>query len=266
MTLIGDLLNGIIRIVASLKPLWIVAGIIVAAAIITKVVSYLHRRKSVTALNGGVAVPRADRAPSYRALTGNSVVKTWFDSGARGEYLIYKELSPWLDAGAKMLFNLYLPKPDGTTTEIDDLLINRAGIFVIESKFYSGWIFGNEGDAQWTQTLPAGRQKSEKNRFPNPVRQNKGHIAALQRIVGNDVPIFSVVVFSDRCELKKITVNSPDVAVIKRESLWQLVLSRSEKSALDGGKIDELYLKLYPYSQVSEDVKRKHIENIGRKT
>ena len=226
----------------------------------------MRRRKSVLVLNGGSPVARSDRAPSYRELTGNTVFKTWFDKGARGEYLIYKELSPWLDAGARMLFNVYVPKSDGTTSEIDDLLINRAGIFVIESKFYGGWIFGNDADAQWTQTLPAGRGKSEKNRFPNPVWQNAGHIKALRGIVGGEAPMYSVIVFSDRCELKKITVNASDTAVIKREALWDHVLSRSGELALDGEKIEELYQKLYPFSQVGDEVKRKHIEDIEKRT
>lgn len=40
--------------------------------------------------------------------------------------------------------NLYLPKEDGSTTEIDLIMLSETGILVFESKNYSGWIFGDE--------------------------------------------------------------------------------------------------------------------------
>ena len=66
------------------------------------------------------------------------------DSGRYGEYLVYKYLSEFERFGAKFLFNAYIPKQNGETSEIDVLMLCTKGIFVIESKNYSGWIFGNE--------------------------------------------------------------------------------------------------------------------------
>lgn len=40
-----------------------------------------------------------------------------------------------------MLRNIYVPY-NGKTSEIDVLMIREKGIFVFESKNYSGWIFG----------------------------------------------------------------------------------------------------------------------------
>ena len=78
------------------------------------------------------------------------------------------------------------------TTEIDVLMLHRTGIYVLESKNYSGWIFGNEKDASWTQTLP----NKDKNHFYNPVRQNKTHIMWLNEMLGNDMST-SIIVFSE---------------------------------------------------------------------
>ena len=36
------------------------------------------------------------------------------------------------------------------TTEIDHLIVSKFGIFVVELKDRSGWIFGNAADAEWT--------------------------------------------------------------------------------------------------------------------
>ena len=50
----------------------------------------------------------------------------------------------------KVLINIYIPNGNHTN-EIDSILINNYGVFVIESKGYSGWIFGNETNKTWTQ-------------------------------------------------------------------------------------------------------------------
>ena len=36
------------------------------------------------------------------------------------------------------------------TTEIDHLIVSKFGIFVVELKNRSGWIYGNAADAYWT--------------------------------------------------------------------------------------------------------------------
>ena len=58
------------------------------------------------------------------------------DKGTRGEYLIYEHLRYLEDGGGKFLFNIYLPKRNNETTEIDVLLISPKGLFVFESKNY----------------------------------------------------------------------------------------------------------------------------------
>ena len=70
--------------------------------------------------------------------------------GEHGEKLTERELKfiRLLGRKGKILRNVYIPKDNGETTEIDIVYITQKGIFVIESKNYSGWIFGNEKDQQ----------------------------------------------------------------------------------------------------------------------
>ena len=71
--------------------------------------------------------------------------------GQYGEYLTeYALLSRSMEGYYVVLKNLYLPMK-GKTTEIDLLMIHEKGIFVFESKNYSGWIFGSEDQLKWTQ-------------------------------------------------------------------------------------------------------------------
>ena len=94
---------------------------------------------------------------TYYKITKKPVLAMRTDVGSYGEYCIFKLLKSYESQGAKFLFNVYLPKGENETTEIDVLMICSQGIYVFESKNYSGWIFGNEKYKMWTQTLPQGK-------------------------------------------------------------------------------------------------------------
>lgn len=79
-----------------------------------------------------------------------------------------------------------------STSQIDHIVINKHGVFVIETKNYSGYIYGSEQQREWIQILANGKVK---NKLYNPVRQNAKHVYDVKKIIG-DLPIFSVVVFA----------------------------------------------------------------------
>ena len=171
----------------------------------------------------------------YRRSTYFSVTKKSFwglDLGSYGEYLVYKRLVGFEKRGGRLLFNLYIPKLDGGTTEIDVVLIHPRGLFVFESKNFSGWIFGNEAHEYWTQTLPSARgSTAHKERFFNPIRQNTLHVMSLKRVIGEDTPVWSVVVFSDKCTLKDVTVTEgKPYTVVQLSELSATVFSIAERS------------------------------------
>lgn len=201
---------------------------------------------------------------TYYKITGNSFFQTIFDTGKHGEYLTYKKLKEYEADGGKFLFNCYLPKEDGKTTEIDVLLIHSTGIFVIESKNYSGWIYGRESDKTWTQTLLTGNRKVHKEHFYNPIMQNSTHVKWLREIVGTNIPIYSVIAFSERCTLKDIPVESSDIVVINRQDISQSVKYMGNRSiqALSKMDISRIEEMLYPYTQTTEYEKQQHIDNI----
>lgn len=185
--------------------------------------------------------------------------------GKRGEKLTQKKLNlvKLLGRDGKILRNVYIPKNNGETSEIDLLFITQKGIFVFESKNYSGWIFGNEKDQKWTMVLPNG----EKYQFYNPIKQNKTHIKWLGNLIGPNIPLFSIIVFSERCTLKDITVLSDDVKVIKREKTYKTVRSiyDDHDDILDEGQIEELYQKLKKFTNIDKATRIAHIENIEKK-
>ena len=121
--------------------------------------------------------------------------------GALGEKLLDAVLRRKLDASLYHVLNdIYLPLDDGSTTQIDHVVVSPFGVFVIEVKNYSGWIFGSETARQWTECLPSGRF-----RFQNPLHQNYKHVCVLSDTTGVPMDrIHSLVAFSDACEFKTV--------------------------------------------------------------
>lgn len=191
--------------------------------------------------------------------------------GGYAEKKIEKELKKTAIFGenVKVYRNLYVPKKNGETSEIDVMLLTQRGIFVIESKFYSGWIFGNEIDQYWTASLPNG----EKNRFYNPIKQNKTHIKWLKEYIQSKdkkyagIPVYSLIVFANKCELKKITIFNQDVKVIKKQDMKQTIKTIFNNSIdiLDVGEIEFLNSCLEELTHVNKDVKKQHIKDINEK-
>ena len=185
--------------------------------------------------------------------------------GWNGERLTERELNlvKLLGRKGKVVRNVYIPKDNGETSEIDVLFITQKGIFVIESKNYSGWIFGDDRSAYWTASLPGGK----KNKFYSPIRQNYSHIKWLSQFIGDDVPMFSLIVFSNRCELKKITLSSDKVSVIKRDRLYHTVKTiwESAPDALDNERVNKLYELLKERRNVDTATKEAHVDNIQQR-
>lgn len=98
--------------------------------------------------------------------------------------------------------------------------------------------------------------------------QNRSHIKHLKALVGEDVPMNSIVVFSRRCTLKSVEVKSSDVKVAKRDDIYSIVSDMCNKitgELLTPNEIEEIYNKLYIYSQADEQTKTKHIADIQGK-
>ena len=202
---------------------------------------------------------------TYYKITHVSYYSATHDTGRYGEYLIYKKLKEFEQQGAKFLFNIYVPKKDEETTEIDVIMISRKGLFVFESKNYSGWIFGSDNQRYWYQTLPTGRRKSHKEKFYNPIFQNNTHIKYLKSLIGENYPFHSIITFSERCTLKDINLHKSDVSVINRYQVFSTIASiyNNTEDLLTDMQVEEVYNTLYPHSQIDETIKQKHIEDIN---
>ena len=125
---------------------------------------------------------------------------------------------------------------DGTT-QIDHILISRFGVFVIETKDYSGWIFANAKHKNWTQVV-----FHVKSQFQNPIFQNFRHVRAVHEKLDFLPPdtIKSAVVFVGEAEFKTevplevfdlsgfVTYVAEQTAEVMSENRMQFCIGRLE--------------------------------------
>ena len=105
-----------------------------------------------------------------------------------------------------------------------------------------------------------------KNRFYNPILQNQSHIKWLGQYLADDTPLFSIVAFSERCELKKVTVLSDGIHVIKRDRLYATIREIWEcvDDVLTEVEVASLHERLKLLTNVDEATKAAHIGNFKR--
>jgi hypothetical protein len=73
--------------------------------------------------------------------------------GKMGESLVIDHAKRHLGEEYIMLNNCTIPDEQNGTTQIDHILISPYGVFIIETKNYTGWIFGSINQKQWTQKI-----------------------------------------------------------------------------------------------------------------
>ena len=199
----------------------------------------------------------------YKKESGNPYLKVISDKGLQGEYLTFDILNK-IEGQHRICANAYLPKENGETTEVDLILIHETGIYVIESKNYSGWIFGYEDSVNWMEIFPNGH----KQQFYNPIWQNNTHVTYLTKSLQIDRRyVKSIIVFNDICTIKKMNVSSQNIAVITRDQLKELIerCSYDTPTVFSNDEIIQIYRKLKKYTLVSKEVKQRHIEYVEAK-
>jgi hypothetical protein len=118
--------------------------------------------------------------------------------GLWGEFVVNMMAKGLLDKETYHLVeNVTLPT-EGGTTQIDHIIVSQYGIFVVETKNMTGWIFGSEHEKEWTQ-----RNNGNSRKFQNPLRQNYKHTRTLAEVLDIDhTKLFSLIVFVGESEFK----------------------------------------------------------------
>lgn len=176
------------------------------------------------------------------------------NKGEQGEAMLRQHTDPSLAGkGYHALHDLLIPLYE-STTQIDHLYVSRYGIFVVETKNYAGWIYGDAEQKQWTQVL-----YQQKRRFYNPLKQNETHIKALAYLLKLPVETFhSIVVFVGEAEFKTALPDN----VLQGADISGYV-HRFRRSLLSQAQVDEIYATLSQKRyRATAAKKRRHVRDV----
>lgn len=182
-----------------------------------------------------------------------------FKAEEKLDFDIYQELKR-LKGPKAILKNVYLPNGKDGTAEIDVVLIHPTGVYAFESKDYTGHIYGRENDIIWNQVF----NKNKRKRFHNPIKKNAKHIRALEKtlILFENIMYYSVIVFGPRATLQSVEFDRGEVNVLSFNKNLPTFLVASP-TRLSEEEIAQIYNVLRKYSNVPEDIKSKHIEQVS---
>lgn len=177
--------------------------------------------------------------------------------GKRGERIVAARLGKGLPGNYVVINDIYLPLPDGSTTQIDHVVVSSFGIFVVETKNYGGWIFGDGKSANWTQVIFQKRSK-----FQNPVMQNSLHVRVLSHTLGIPAEYFTgVVIFADESEFK---TKMPEGVVHTRDATNYILSFKTPR--IDKNQVCEIAASISSWNHsVSEERKNAHVQNLKRR-
>lgn len=172
------------------------------------------------------------------------------NTGKNGEKLVSKELKK-LSEDEYYVLNSILIETKQKTVEIDHVVVSKYGIFVIETKNYYGYIYGDTYKEKWL------KYNNDEIIFKNPTWQNYGHVIALSEVLNLPKEQFiSLVCFSGETELR--IKNGENVV-----NLYQLndkILSYKKQIVFDD--IIEIGNKIYDLDIYNLKTIQKHVEDI----
>ena len=155
-----------------------------------------------------------------------------------------------------VLKDILIKSSNGYTSQIDELVLSEYGLFVIETKNYKGWIFGNEKAENWTQVI-----YKEKHTFRNPIKQNWSHIYALKSLLSDylNIKYHPIVVFSGNATLKSIESSIP---VIYSNKLNSTIRKLSFEKCLSIDELNKIQTILESSELKERNARKEHIKNI----
>ena len=172
--------------------------------------------------------------------------------GKSGENFVSRKLLDLDSHHYKVLDDLMLPSLGNLkTTQIDHIVVSTYGVFCIETKSYSGWIFGNAHQQHWTQVI-----YRHKTRFYNPLRQNYAHVKAIEALIRPSFPTVPILGFVAFPSAEKLQVSGTDsvgqardivskIESFKMPILSDLDVSKILQTLLDANITDKKARKLH---------------------
>ena len=173
--------------------------------------------------------------------------------GLRGEKQVAALLALLPKDRYKVINDLLIQK-GGHSTQIDHVVVSVYGVFVIETKYYRGWIYGGENSEYWTKNV-----YGHKYELRNPLWQNEGHIKTISRLLDDPglVPIYNIVAFSGQATLK-VDRSLPVM-------YWRQVvpyIKRFREPQMSEAYAEEVFNTLLAANVTDKEARKQHVKNV----
>ncbi|MBQ6755522.1 MAG: NERD domain-containing protein [Oscillospiraceae bacterium] len=106
----------------------------------------------------------------------------WKRAGNRGERYARRVIKGVLRPGDRAFHNVKISF-DGKRTELDNVIVNKNGVFVIEVKSYKGRLVGGEDDFEWRKLKTTGAGNTYEKEVRNPIRQVRRQVYILSHFL-----------------------------------------------------------------------------------
>ena len=188
----------------------------------------------------GVKLYQFDNS-AFAKQTGYTFIKTMSDKKISNLKKIFDATS---GPESKFLLNV---KVEGIHQPqvADAILINTAGIFVIDVYHKKGWISGTDKSYEWVEQL----YKNKSNMFSNPVNENLRMIYTILDAHPELKKEYfeTVLFFTNECSFQQIEIQSSNVEVLKMNELnvWAKSMTANQ---LTKEQVTSFYELLMPYA------------------
>jgi hypothetical protein len=156
-------------------------------------------------------------------LISYNVIKN--NTGLQFEVEVFNQLKQKF-SNCLLLTNLLIARKGSINeySEIDMIFFHQTGLYVLELKNYSGFVYGELNKEKWT----VGYKKDERRsyyEFLNPISQNKKHIEDLEKMTKFEY--INHVIFSDNTEIDSYIDNVSNLnnfidMISKKETIYNL--------------------------------------------
>lgn len=149
------------------------------------------------------------------------------------------------------IINNVLIKTNGSTHQIDHVIVSPYGIFSVETKQYNGFITGSKYDKKWVRH--AGKNKYY---YTNPIMQNYGHVKALSQLLNiSESKIYNIVCIPSRANLKI----KHDGELVRYDTIVNKILSY-KKIVINN--VEEIVETINKNNITDRIIKKEHVKNI----
>ncbi len=197
------------------------------------------------ALVAPVVLRRKHHASAADAFAGDRHDHAWA-VGEAGEVLVAGIAS---DLRLPALHNLVLGPP-GHSVEIDHVVRTPGAIVVLETKTFGGTVAGRSDAETWTQ-----RTRGAVRHFYNPLRQNLGHVRAVEAFLGDDcVPVRGHVVSAGGARF------APSIAgaIVPLEALLRFLSAGARAARHESRAFDRAWARLEAAAAQSDARRAAH--------